>query len=186
MSTATGEIRRELRAEDLDGIVELHRRVYVPEYGMGEAFLGGVRAAIEDAQSFGWPASGGGVWLIDHHGRLGGSIALIDEGAGLGRVRWFVLEPGLRGRGLGRRLVAELVQAAREAGMVRLLLETFGALRVAGHLYREAGFELCWERPRADWGAPIVYQHYELDLGGAGVWPSAGGEAGVRQRGGRT
>jgi ribosomal protein S18 acetylase RimI-like enzyme len=156
--------RRELRAGDIEAIVDLHRRVYVPEYERNQVFLDAVRDGVVAAVARGWPERHGAVWLVDRGGRPAGSVALTDEGAGVGCVRWVVFDPVLRGRGLGRRVLTELVEDARAAGLRRLELNTFSALTAAAHLYREAGFRVVYERPRDDWGPPIVYQHYELKL----------------------
>src|SRR5690242_4253560 len=109
-------IRRALGDADAAGIAELHRRVYAPEYGMNDVFVARVAEGVLDAVAAGWPQAGGGVWLVDGTGTgtvgvdgdrpgLRGSLALTDEGDGLGRLRWFVLDPALRGLGLGRSLV---------------------------------------------------------------------------------
>lgn len=157
-------IRRTLDAGDAEAIGDLHERVYTAEYGMNAKFVRSVRESVSAARARGWPDSGGGVWLIDGDRGLSASLGLTDEGGGVGRVRWFVFEPQLRGRGLGRGLVGELIEEARRLGRSRLELETFGALRVAAHLYRDAGFELAWSRQRTDWGPTVVYQRYELAL----------------------
>jgi ribosomal protein S18 acetylase RimI-like enzyme len=162
----TGQIVicRSLDEGDADGIAELHRRIYMPEYGMNDEFVSRVAAGVVSAVATGWPRSGGGVWLVDHEQRLAGSLALTDEGDGCARLRWFVLDPALRGRGLGRLLVSELLARAREQCFERIELETFSELTAAARIYRDAGFRLIWERERTDWGAPIVYQHYCLEL----------------------
>jgi GNAT superfamily N-acetyltransferase len=158
------EVHRSLRPGDAEAIGELHRRVYVPEYGMNEVFVQRVAEGVEEAVARGWPRAGGGVWIVELEGVVRGALALTDEGDGRGRLRWFVLEEALRGRGLGRQLVDELLATARSQGMRRLELETFGALSTAAVIYRSVGFTLTWERPREDWGPPIVYQHYALTL----------------------
>ena len=159
-------IRRALGDRGAAGIAELHRRVYVPEYGMNDEFVRRVAAGAEDAVAAGWPERSGAVWLVGGEGQaeLQGSLALTAEDGGVGRLRWFALGRDLRGRGLGRVLVGELLATAREQGFTRLELETFSALRAAAHIYRSVGFELTWERERTDWGPPIVYQHYALEL----------------------
>ena len=131
--TATADylIRRELRAGDAHEIAELHRRVYVPEFGCNEEFVRRVAAGVTAAVACGWPDVAGAVWLVQRGGAVCGSLALTDEGDGLGRVRWFVLERPLRGHGLGRSLVAELIARARADGYRRLELETFSALTAA-------------------------------------------------------
>jgi GNAT superfamily N-acetyltransferase len=94
-----------------------------------------------------------------------GCLGLTDEGAGEARLRWFVLDPPLRGRGFGRALLNELFAKAEAVGYERITLETFSDLAAAAHLYRERGFELIWEDTRPRWGRPAVtYQHYELEL----------------------
>jgi GNAT superfamily N-acetyltransferase len=158
-------VRRSLREGDPEAIVDLHRRVYTPEFGMGPGFVAAVAAGIHAAVASGWPSIGGGVWLIDSAGQLSGALALTHEGDGVGRVRWFVLDPSLRGRGWGGSLFADLLDQARAEGLHRLELETFSALTTAARLYRRAGFRLVWERVRHDWGPPVTYQGYQLDLG---------------------
>jgi ribosomal protein S18 acetylase RimI-like enzyme len=79
-------------------------------------------------------------------------------------VRWVVFAPELRGLGLGRRLLDELLAEARAQHMQRLELDTFSALTTAAHLYRSAGFEVVSREQRYDWGPTITYQHYLLHL----------------------
>ena len=169
-------MRRELRDGDAEAIVELHERLYSAEFGMDTRFTDGLRRSIADALRAGWMRDGGAVWLIDHgslagslaltdRGSLAGSLALTDEGGGLGRVRWFLLAPELRGRGLGRSLIAELLAEARELGLAKLELGTFSALTVAARIYRTAGFHLVSSEETEMWGPPIVLQRYELRAG---------------------
>jgi len=157
-------IRREMREGDADAIVALHERVYCAEWDRNQAFVDAVAANVAACRAAGWPERGGGVWLVEREGgELAGSLGLTAEVDGTGRVRWFVFAPEVRGSGLGRRLLSELLDAARAARMARLELETFSDLRAAGHLYRSAGFEVISSVQRDDWGPPITYQHYRLD-----------------------
>jgi RimJ/RimL family protein N-acetyltransferase len=162
--TTPVSIRRTLREGDADAVVALHDRVYRSEYERNDAFVAAVAAAVRRAVAAGWPASGGGVWLVEHEGSVAGSLGLTDEGDGLGYVRWVVLGPEVRGRGLMRLILGELLEQARAAGMTRLELDTFSALTAAAHLYRSAGFRVTAGRERDDWGPTITYQHYELLL----------------------
>jgi GNAT superfamily N-acetyltransferase len=156
-------IRREVRPGDPDAIVAMHDRLYRAEHGMDHRFTAGVAATVEAAMASGWPA-GGGAWIVERDGRFAGSVALTGEGQHEGKVRWVLLEPELRGSGLGRRLVGEAVARARELGMRRLTLDTFSELRSAAAIYRDLGFRVVSEEDKSDWGPPIVYQHYELEL----------------------
>jgi GNAT superfamily N-acetyltransferase len=156
-------VRRELRDGDIDAIVGLHERLYSAEFGFGARFAGDLRGSISDALRAGWMSGRGAVWLIGDSS-LAGTLALTDEGGGVGKVRWFLLAPELRGRGLGRSLIAELLAEARESGLAKLELGTFSALTVAARIYRQAGFKLLSGETTEMWGPPIVFQRYELLL----------------------
>jgi GNAT superfamily N-acetyltransferase len=156
-------VRRELRDGDPYAVAELHERLYTEEYGLNRRFSEMVRASVEECAARGWPADGG-AWLVDLGGELHGSLALTHEGPGVGQVRWFLLTPELRGLGLGRTLLAELLRHARRDGLRRLELTTFSALKAAAHLYSQAGFRVVSGRETTEWGPPIVLQRYELEL----------------------
>jgi GNAT superfamily N-acetyltransferase len=157
-------VRRALGDGDPDAIVELQERLYATEFGLDARFGRDLRASILDALRAGWMREGGCVWLVGDR-PLTGTLALTDEGGGLGRVRWFLLAPELRGRGLGGALIAELLAEARNLGLRKLELVTFSALTVAARIYRAAGFELVSAETKEMWGPPIVLQRYELSLG---------------------
>jgi N-acetylglutamate synthase-like GNAT family acetyltransferase len=177
------EIRREPRPGDLGAIVAHHGRLYSREYGFDPGFEALVATAVAEAGRRGWPTDREGIWIVERAGAIAGSLALTDDGD-TGVVRWFLLDPDLRGEGLGRRLLAELLAKAREVGYERLRLETFSALRAAAHLYREVGFALVREDTRPRWGHDsITYQYYELGLSGAQLQarPAQSGYSSLRQ-----
>ena len=90
---------------------------------------------------------------------------MTDEGESIACVRFFVLDPDLRGRGLGRHLLEELLERARASGFERAVLETFSDLTAAAHLYREYGFRVMSAETGPRWGrAELTYQRYELEL----------------------
>jgi N-acetylglutamate synthase-like GNAT family acetyltransferase len=172
------QIRREFRPGDLDSIVAHHARLYSREYGLNAEFVAKVATACADAERTGFPAEREAIWIVERVGEHAGSIALTDEGD-TGVVRWVLIDPELRGHGLGRQLVAEVIAKARELGYERLRLETFSELTAAAHLYREAGFEIVREDTRPRWGRDsITYQYYELELtpaeAGSALDPVAG------------
>ena len=161
---ASPTVRRDLRPGDLGAIISHHGLVYCPEFGVDSTCEAHVGASVAAAGKRGFPRASEGVWIVEVDGRHAGSLALTDEGE-RGCVRWFVFDRELRGRGLGRRLVAELVAEADAAGYEGLYLETFGDLRAAAHIYRSHGFELTDEETGPRWGrAELTYQHYELSF----------------------
>jgi ribosomal protein S18 acetylase RimI-like enzyme len=158
------EIRRELRPGDLGEIVRQHGRLYTREYGLDPQFEVHVASAVARAAREGWPERGA-ARIVERDGEFAGSLALTDEGEGNAALRWFLVDPALRGQGLGRRLVGELVAEAESQGFGLLGLETLGILTAAAAIYRDHGFRVVSERMGPPWGDPgIPYQRYELAL----------------------
>ena len=167
-------IRRELRPGDLGAILEHHGRVYAREHGVDSSFEAHVAATLANAALRGFPQP---IWIVEHDGAHAGSFALTDSEDGIACARWFLLDPVVRGRGLGRQLVEELVAAAEEAGYERIVLETFSDLRAAAHLYRSRGFRVTSAETGPRWGrAEITYQRYELEL------PASPANPGLRRK----
>jgi GNAT superfamily N-acetyltransferase len=161
----TPEIRRELHPGDLGAIIEHHGRLYAREYGLDSGMEAHVAAAVARAALRGFPRASEAIWIVELEGRHAGSLAMTDEGDGVACVRFFLLDPELRGRGLGRRLLGELLDTARVRGFERAVLETFSELEAAAQLYRDHGFRVTSAETGPRWGrAEITYQRYEASL----------------------
>ena len=80
-------------------------------------------------------------------------------------LRRMYVVPEARGRGLGKALVAWLLEAARDAGYRRIRLETGNRQEEALSLYQAAGFESipCW----GPYATDPKSRCFELDLGEA-------------------
>ena len=159
-------IRREPVPGDLGAIVAMHGRLYAREHGLDATFEAEVAAGVAGAAARGWPGPREGIWMVEHESRVAGCLGLTDEGEDVAKLRWFLLDPGLHGRGLGRRLLEELLQKAEASGYRRVSLETFSELRAAAHLYRSVGFRKTDEKPGRMWGADVVEEKYERSVCG--------------------
>lgn len=162
-SVGDPQIRRQLLPGDGGAIAEQHGRLYGREFGLDVSFEADLARTLYAAAERGWPTEREGIWVVERAGTLLGSLVLTDEGGGDGTVRAFLLDPSLRGRGLGRRLLGELLERATAADYQRLRLHTFSELRAAAHLYTEHGFVVVSEETAPRWGmARMTYQRYEL------------------------
>ena len=158
-------IRSDLRPGDLGAIVAHHGRLYADEYGVDSSFEAFVASAVARAGVRGFPSDREEIRIVELDGEHAGSIGLTDEGDESAAIRWFVLDREIRGKGLGRRLLLELLTRAGELGYRRVWLETFSELRAAACLYREHGFEVTSADTAPRWGRDaITYQRYELEL----------------------
>lgn len=83
-----------------------------------------------------------GVFLIVRDPELGdvgcGGIRMLDPERAEVKHLW--LQPRTRGRGLGRRLLAELEDRARALGATEAVLDTNASLEAAGRLYASSGY----------------------------------------------
>lgn len=157
-------IRRASSSKDVNTVVRLHRDVYQSEYGLDRSFARDVATRLAELRRRGWPGEREGLWIAEADGRAVGSITLNDQGGGLGRLGHLVLKPETRGSGAGRRLVEQVLEAARAAGYERLELFTFSELSAAGSLYRSVGFVNVSSERSLRWGRETDWQMYELEL----------------------
>jgi GNAT superfamily N-acetyltransferase len=86
---------------------------------------------------------GGALLLARVRGEPAGCVALRPlpaAGPGTGEMKRLFVRPEHRGGGVGRALAVAVVEAARSAGYVRMLLDTVPAMRQAAALYETLGF----------------------------------------------
>jgi GNAT superfamily N-acetyltransferase len=92
------------------------------------------------ADAFSGPGS---AWLVLYEdGEPVGCGGLRQLSPGVGEIKRMFVRAAARGRGHGRRLLAELEAAARAAGQRRIRLYTTEVLTEALALYAAAGYEL--------------------------------------------
>jgi len=83
---------------------------------------------------------GGQLLLARHAGAPAGCVALKPAGPLAGELKRLYVRPDFRGHNIGGQLVAGVVQAARQAGYRRLVLDSHTSMSHAHALYRAAGF----------------------------------------------
>lgn len=129
------------------------------EYGLSPD-CGGTDADLTDIQAS--YVNRGGVFLtvLDSDGALIGCGGLYPLDNGEAEIRKMYLLPGARRQGLGRRLLRELIEAARSRGFSRIVLETASVLKEAIALYESFGFEKTQREHLAD----RCDQAFALDL----------------------
>ena len=158
-------IRTSPHPGDVEAVEELHARVYVPEDGFGPRFVAYVADGIAElVRALEHDPGAGRLWLAEVDGHLKGSIAIVRAAPAIAQLRWFLLDPELRGRGLGRDLLDEALAYAERAAYESVFLLTVKGLDRAAKLYRAAGFGLTDERPGAPWAGQAIEQRYELRL----------------------
>jgi ribosomal protein S18 acetylase RimI-like enzyme len=155
------ELRWAIRPGDLGRVLHLHGVLYAREMEFDLTFEGYVAATLAHFASPIDP-SRERLWLAEVDGRLVGCVAIVKHAEEVAQLRWLLVDPAFRGRGLGRRLVEEALTFARAAGYRSVFLDTVKELPVAAELYRSAGFKLVKEETHRLWGRELTEQRYEL------------------------
>lgn len=167
-------IRHDLRPSDLGRVTELHGEVYAEEYGFDHTFEAYVASTLAEF-GLGLRPGRDRLWLAEWQGRLVGSAGIIGRDDGAAQLRWFLVHPDARGRGLGSRLLATCLDFCRSAGYRSVFLWTVDELEDAARHYRRFGFRKTQEKPpEVLWGRRVAEQRYDLVFGEDDVdFPSA-------------
>ena len=157
-------VRHDPRPGDLGRLIALHGVLYADEYGFDLTFEAYVADTVaEYGLAARWERDR--LWLAEAEGRLLGAIAIVGRDEGAAQLRWFLVHPDGRGRGLGRRLLDEALAFCRDAGYSSVFLWTVSPLIGAARLYTAAGFRKTEEKPPARlWGTTLAEQRYDLTL----------------------
>jgi GNAT superfamily N-acetyltransferase len=147
-------------------VAELHAVYYHRQWGFGVFFEAKVAAELAEFVAR-YDAGRDGFWTASRDGRIEASITIdglhARDGNGA-HLRWFILSDGLRGQGVGGRLIAEAIAFCRRQRYERVYLWTFEGLLAARHLYEKAGFVLTEQRRGTQWGTEVTEQRFELRM----------------------
>lgn len=151
------------RPGDMGWIIQRHGALYAKEYNYNAEFealvaeicakfLREFDAAVERC----WIAELGDVPV--------GSVMLVRGPDGLAKLRLLLVEDSARGLGVGRLLVQECVNFAREAGYKGMTLWTQSDLFAARRLYELAGFKRVNSEPHVSFGQSLVAETWTLSF----------------------
>ncbi|NRG19690.1 MarR family transcriptional regulator [Rhizobiales bacterium] len=142
-------------------IAQMHGSYYARERGFGVMFEAIVaRGVAEFAPRLESPANE--IWYVEEGGELRGTIAIDGEdlGENRGHLRWFFLDPRLRGRGLGKDLMRRAMEHCDAQGFAETHLWTLKGLDTARALYEAFGFTLAEEYRGDQWGKEAIEQKF--------------------------
>ena len=157
-------IVRQHRPGDMGWVVQRHGELYWQEYHYDERFEALVAEIVaEFIQKL--DAARERCWIAEKDGERVGCIFLVKKSASIAKLRLLLVETSTRGLGIGKRLVEECVNFAREAGYKKILLWTQSELAAARGIYKAAGFACIAEESHDSWSRKnLVAETWELSL----------------------
>ena len=153
-----------LRIGDAGWLIQRHAELYAAEAGFDASFEPLVARILADFLDHHDPARERG-WIARAGGRRLGSIFCVTGPApDTAKLRLFLLEPEVRGTGLGQRLLDTCLEFARGAGYGRITLWTHESHRAACALYARNGFACIASKPVHSFGQDLVEQEWARPL----------------------
>ena len=158
LAATTLSIARGYRPGVIGRIVQMHADYYASHSGFGQPFESLIAADMAELMGrLHNPRNE--VWLALDGQQIVGSIAIDGEGEGGEAIlRCFILDDSARGKGAGKRLLAEALKFCDESGFCATRLWTFQGLDAARKLYEDFGFKLVQEQEGQQWGARVTEQ----------------------------
>ena len=153
------------RAGDMGWIIHRQAVLYHQEYGWDEAYEALIARIMADFLDRFDPARER-CWVAERDGAVVGAVFVVrhPERDGVAKLRLLYVEPAARGLGLGRRLVREVTEFARDVGYHTVTLWTNSVLTSARRIYEAEGYRLVHEEPHHSFGTDLVGQTWELAL----------------------
>ncbi len=156
-------VLRQHRLGDIGWIAHRQALIYAREYGWDASYeilaaeiLAGFAKNFDPA----WEQS----WIAERDGAIVGSVFVVRGSPTVAKLRLLYVEPAARGLHLGRRLVDECIDFARQRGYATLTLWTNDVLVPARRIYQAAGFTCVAREPHHSFGKDLVGETWELAL----------------------
>jgi len=106
------------------------------------------------------------IWIAELNGKRIGVIAVAKgDNDYAAQLRWFLIEPIMRGKGLGHKLVKTALNFCKEENYKHIFLWTADVLKTARHIYGSYGFKLTETVPNKEWtDKEVLEEKWEMDL----------------------
>ena len=154
---------RNFNENDKDYIIDSHYKIYNKEYNYDLSFKeyvsNSVNQYIKKANN-----SLENIWILDIDGCPKGSISIKSVSEDVAQLGLFLVDPSLRGTGLGKQLVQTAVDFCKERNYKKVVLWTNRELIAARRIYENKGFRLIETRNQILSNKELIEEQWELSL----------------------
>lgn len=154
---------RAFKQSDIEYVISRHKTLYYAERHLSGTFSAYVDSIVYDFVRMFNPETDC-LNILECNGIPAGSIAIRKDSADTAQLRFFMLEPEMRRRGYGNRLMELALDFCRDRGYKKVFLLTITAQVVARHIYQSHGFRRIYGTDKSEWGDGIVEERWELEL----------------------
>ncbi|KAJ6133976.1 acetyltransferase [Penicillium sp. IBT 18751x] len=153
------------RPGDIGFITHRHGILYHEEFGWDEHFEALVARIAADFIDQLDPALER-CWIAEREGQFLGCIMLVKDRPQekTAKLRLLLVEPSARGLGVGRGLVRQCTEFAKEVGYEKIVLWTQSTLVTARRIYKNEGYQLTKTEEHSTFGVKLTGELWELKL----------------------
>lgn len=154
---------RPFSQSDIEYVISRHKTLYYAERHLSGTFSAYVDKIVYHFVENFDPRSDC-LKILECNGVPAGSIAIAKYDDDTAQLRFFMLEPEMRQRGYGNRLMDMALSFCREKGYKSVFLLTISAQVIARHVYETHGFYKTASFEKSEWGDGVVEERWELQL----------------------
>jgi len=148
---------------DIGYVTYRHGVIYANEYQLDETFEAYVAKYIAQFIE-NYDPTKEEMWIVENEDKIIGSIAIVKVDEETAQLRWLLVEPHERNKGIGNKLVTEAISFCKHRKYRKIVLGTFSDLIVARNLYKKNGFRLVESKSHYIWGQDLTEEQWELNL----------------------
>ena len=154
---------RPFKQSDIEYVISRHKTLYYAERHLSGTFSAYVDEIVYDFVERFQPETDC-LNILECNGVPAGSIAIKKAGEGTAQLRFFMLEPEMRRRGYGNRLMEMALDFCRGRGYKKVFLLTITAQVIARHVYETHGFYKVSSTGKPQGGEGVIEECWELEL----------------------
>ena len=154
---------RSHRPGDIGYITYRHAMFYSQTYGFDATFDAYVASGLSQF-IMQYDSQKEHLWVAEEGTTPVGSIAIVKKEDTVAQLRWFLVEPQVRGRGLGKKLLHEAIAFCKRNNYRKIILWTISNLYAARKLYELFDFQVINNKTHQIWGQELTEELWELEL----------------------
>jgi DNA-binding MarR family transcriptional regulator/N-acetylglutamate synthase-like GNAT family acetyltransferase len=148
---------------DLGTVTHFHGKYYADTYGYSEIFEAFVAKEFSEF-ILDFDTKKSIFYVVEKNGKVEGSIALQHRSNTSAQLRFFYLSPALRGLGIGKTLMNNIMNFAKKTKYKHIYLWTHKGLDSAQMIYAKNGFKLTETKIHSLWKENLEEQMWEVNL----------------------